>query len=367
MLKIKGIDISRAQEQFDFTAAVSAGVKFVIIRAGIRTDEDTYFRRNLSECQKRNIPYGLYWYFEATSDDAFKAELSACKKAVKGLKPSYPIFFDAEEQAQIDKLTTAQRTDMALKFCAEMTAIGLPSGVYANPSWMENYYDKSRLADVDIWLAHWTESPYYPSGYDYGQKMWQWGVDSIAGKDVDGDICFVNYPAKTDYWYKTHSGTDTPAKPSEPVKPTTSTAKTYKAGEAVQLSNTALYGSSTTSQPANHLTGTYYIHIADDVLNGRIRITTPKGCSAVTGWVKVSDIGGKTAESKPAAEIRKGDRVQIKQGATWYGETSPLKDWLFEKIWIVTEVVGNRAVLGKDTNDIFDIQSPIDIKYLIKK
>ena len=367
MLKIKGIDISRAQEQFDFTAAVSAGVKFVIIRAGIRTDEDTYFRRNLSECQKRNIPYGLYWYFEATSDDAFKAELSACKKAVKGLKPSYPIFFDAEEQAQIDKLTTAQRTDMALKFCAEMTAIGLPSGVYANPSWMENYYDKSRLADVDIWLAHWTESPYYPSGYDYGQKMWQWGVDSIAGKDVDGDICFVNYPAKTDYWYKTHSGTDTPAKPSEPVKPTTSTAKTYKAGEAVQLSNTALYGSSTTSQPANHLTGTYYIHIADDVLNGRIRITTPKGCSAVTGWVKVIDIGGKTAESKPAAEIRKGDRVQIKQGATWYGETNPLKDWLFEKIWIVTEVVGNRAVLGKDTNDIFDIQSPIDIKYLIKK
>ena len=364
MLKIKGIDISRAQEQFDFTAAVSAGVKFVIIRAGIRTDEDTYFRRNLSECQKRNIPYGLYWYFEATSDDAFKAELTACKKAVNGLKPAYPIFFDAEEQAQIDKLTTAQRTDMALKFCAEMTAIGLPSGVYANPSWMENYYDKSRLSDVDIWLAHWTESPDSPSRYDYGQKMWQWGIDSIGGNDVDGDICFIDYPAKTDYWYKTHTkATD---KPSEQVKPATPTVKTYKAGEAVQLSNTALYGSSTTSQPANHLTGTYYIHTADDVLNGRIRITTPKGCSAVTGWVKVIDIGGKTAESKPAAEIRKGDRVQIKQGATWYGETNPLKDWLFEKIWIVTEVVGNRAVLGKDTTGVFDIQSPIDVKYLKK-
>jgi lyzozyme M1 (1,4-beta-N-acetylmuramidase) len=195
--------------------------------------------------------------------------------------------------------------------------------------------------------------------------MWQWGIDSIAGKDVDGDICFVDYPAITAKWYKTHiKATD---KPSEQVKPATPTVKTYKAGEAVQLSNTALYGSSTTSQPANHLTGTYYIHTADDVLNGRIRITTPKGCSAVTGWVKVIDIGGKTAESKPAAEIRKGDRVQIKQGATWYGETNPLKDWLFEKIWIVTEVVGNRAVLGKDTNDIFDIQSPIDIKYLIKK
>lgn len=79
-MRTKGIDISRAQEQFDFTVAVSAGVKFVIIRAGIRTDEDTYFRRNLSECQKRNIPYGLYWYFEATSDDAFKQNLLLARR-----------------------------------------------------------------------------------------------------------------------------------------------------------------------------------------------------------------------------------------------------------------------------------------------
>ena len=78
-------------------------------------------------------------------------------------------------------------------------------------------------------------------------------------------------------------------------------------------------------------------------------------------------LGKKRSTVSTHAKIRKGDRVQIKQGATWYGETNPLKDWLFEKIWIVTEVVGNRAVLGKDTNDIFDIQSPIDIKYLIKK
>lgn len=365
MLKIKGIDVSRAQEQFDFDAAVKAGVKFVIIRAGIRTDEDTYFRRNLSECQKRNMPYGLYWYFEATSDDAFKAELAACKKSVKGLKPSYPVFFDMEEQKQIDNLTTAQRTDMALKFCAEMTAIGLPSGIYANPSWMLNYYDSDRLDGIDIWLANWTHDPEIPSQFDFGQLIWQWGVENIGGKDVDSDICFIAYPAKTDYWYKTHSGTDTPAKPSEePVKPdTTPIVKTYKAGDVVQLSNTALYGSSTTSQPANHLTGTYYIHTADDTVNGRIRITTPKGCSAVTGWVKVDDIGGKTAD-KPTAEIRKGDRVQIKQGATWYGGTKVLTGWLLEKTWIVDEVVGNRAVLGKDTTGVFNIQSPIDVKYL---
>lgn len=217
MLKVKGIDMSRAQERFDFTAAVSAGVKFVIIRAGIGRDEDTYFRQNLSECLKCNIPYGLYWYFEATSNDAFKAELAACKKAVKGLKPSYPVFFDMEEQKQIDNLTTAKRTDMALKFCTEMTAIGLPSGIYANPSWMLNYYDSERLDGIDIWLANWTHDPEIPSQFDFGQLIWQWGVENIGGKDVDADICFIDYPAKTDYWYKTHRVTDTTAKPSEPV------------------------------------------------------------------------------------------------------------------------------------------------------
>lgn len=365
MLRIKGIDISRAQENFNFDAAIKAGVKFVIIRAGIRTDEDSYFGKNLEACRKNNIPYGLFWYFEATSDEEFEKELTACKNVVSGLKPSYPIFFDAEEQEQIDKLTIEQRTNMALKFCTEMTSIGLPSGIYANPSWMDNYYDKSRLDGVDIWLAHWTESPDLQSKFDYGQTVWQWGLDNIGGKDVDGDICFINYPAKTDYWYKTHdvNTAEPDVKPSEPTNPT---AKLYKAGDAVRLKNTALYGSSTTSQPANHLTGTYYIHTADDTINGRVRITTPKGCSAVTGWVKVSDIGGKTADSKPATEIRKGDRVQIKQGATWYGGTKVLTGWLLEKTWIVDEIVGNRAVLGKDTTGVFNIQSPIDVKHLKK-
>ncbi len=307
MLKIKGIDISRAQEQFDFTAAVSAGVKFVIIRAGIRTDEDTYFRRNLSECQKRNIPYGLYWYFEATSDDAFKAELSACKKAVKGLKPSYPIFFDAEEQAQIDKLTTAQRTDMALKFCAEMTAIGLPSGVYANPSWMENYYDKSRLADVDIWLAHWTESPDYPSVYDYGQKMWQWGIDSIAGKDVDGDICFVDYPAITAKWYRENCGD----KPKKPVN-------LFKKGDSVRVKRGARFTNGV--EPYSYVYDTIYT-VQQVSASGK---ETLIGIGSVsTGWLYTENLykaekAESTENNDTTQKFAVGDKVKANYGAKTY-------------------------------------------------
>ena len=56
---------------------------------------------------------------------------------------------------------------------------------------------KSRIVGkYDIWLAHWTNSPDCPSKNNYGQTMWQWGLDRISGYDVDGDICFTDYGKK---------------------------------------------------------------------------------------------------------------------------------------------------------------------------
>ena len=307
MLKIKGIDISRAQEQFDFTAAVSAGVKFVIIRAGIRTDEDTYFRCNLSECLKRNIPYGLFWYFEATTDKAFEEELAACKKAVKGLKPAYPIFFDAEEQAQIDKLTTAQRTNMALKFCTEMTAIGLPSGVYANPSWMLNYYDSDRLDGIDIWLANWTHDPEIQSNFDCGQLMWQWGIDSIGGNDVDGDICFVDYPAITAKWYKENCG-DVPEKPDKPMN-------LFKKGDSVRVKHGARFTNGV--EPYSYVYDTVYT-VQQVSASGK---ETLIGIGSVpTGWLYTENLykAESTENNDTTQKFAVGDKVKVNYGAKTY-------------------------------------------------
>ena len=77
-LKIKGIDISRAQTDIDFAKIKKAGVKFVILRAGIGSDEDTYFRRYLEQCEKYKIPYGCYWYVKAVKNAEFRREVKAC-------------------------------------------------------------------------------------------------------------------------------------------------------------------------------------------------------------------------------------------------------------------------------------------------
>ena len=301
-MRTKGIDISRAQEQFDFTAAVSAGVKFVIIRAGIRTDEDTYFRRNIEQCRKLGIDFGCYWYVTATESEELDRQINACVKVIGDEKPSYPVFCDMEEQRQIDNLTSKERTDMALEFCDRLNKAGLPSGVYANPAWLESYYQKERIVGKrDIWLAHWTESPDYASRYDYGQKMWQWGIDSIAGKDVDGDICFVDYPAITAKWYKENCGD----KPEKPVN-------LFKKGDSVRVKRGARFTNGV--EPYSYVYDTIYT-VQQVSASGK---ETLIGIGSVpTGWLYTENLY-KAESDEIAQKFAVGDKVKVNYGAKTY-------------------------------------------------
>ena len=308
MLKIKGIDISRAQEQFNFDAAVKAGVKFVIIRAGIGRDEDTYFRRNTEQCNKLGIDYGYYWYVTATDSEEFDKQIKACIKTLGGKKTAYPVFCDMEEQRQIDNLTSKERTDMALEFCERLNKSGLPSGVYANPAWLENYYQKERLVGkYDIWLAHWTESPDHASRYDYGQKMWQWGIDSIGGVDVDGDICFVDYPEITAKWYKEHCG-DKPEKPDDPEKP----VNVFKKGDSVRVKRGAKFTNGV--EPYSYVYDTVYT-VQQVSASGKETLIGIDG--AATGWLYTADLY-KTEDDTQAQKFAVGDKVKVNYGAKTY-------------------------------------------------
>ena len=196
-MKIKGVDLSYCQEGISFPALKQAGLKFAIIRAGFSTKKDVTMDKFVADCKKYGIDYGFYWYSYAMSVEQALTEAEKCIEVIKNLSPTYPVFFDMEEKKQISGLNTDTRTKMAIAFCKKIRRAGFKPGVYANPSFMENYYDKSRIVGkYDIWLAHWTNSPDCPSKYSYGQTMWQWGLDRIGGYDVDGDICFTDYGKK---------------------------------------------------------------------------------------------------------------------------------------------------------------------------
>lgn len=191
---IKGVDVSYCQEGISFSSLKEAGVKFAIIRAGYGEKKDTTMDKFVEDCKANGIDFGFYWYSYAMSVEQAEAEAEKCVDTLKGLSPTYPVFFDMEEKKQISGLNTDTRTKMAIAFCEKIWQAGFKPGIYANPSFMENYFDKRQLVGkYDIWLAHWTNSPDRPSRYNYGQTMWQWGLDRIDGFDIDGDICFFDY------------------------------------------------------------------------------------------------------------------------------------------------------------------------------
>lgn len=170
MTKIKGVDISIYQKGISFSALKQAGVKFAIIRAGYGEKKDYTMDKFVKDCKANGIDFGFYWYSYAMSVKQAEAEAEKCAAVLKGLSPTYPVFFDMEEKKQISGLNTDTRTKMAISFCERIRQAGFKPGIYANPSFMENYYDKKRLiGKYDIWLAHWTNSPDHPSRYNYGQ------------------------------------------------------------------------------------------------------------------------------------------------------------------------------------------------------
>ena len=65
----------------------------------------------------------------------------------------------------------------------------------------------------------------------------------------------------------------------------------------------------------------------------------------------------------PTSTIKKGDLVSIKAGAKYYtGKAVP--NWVINLKWYVDSVSGDRAVINKDENGMFSINSPINASYL---
>ena len=300
---IKGVDLSYVQEGISGKALADSGIDFAIIRLGLSEMEDVTAKGHIKSCTENGIDYGFYWYCYAMSVEEAQKEADACLEALKGYeRPSYPVFYDMEEKKQIAALDNRTRTDMAIAFCDRIRKGGYPCGIYANPAWLESYYEKKRLIGrYDIWLAHWTGSPDKKSRFDYGQRMWQWGLDKIGGYDIDGNLCFVDYPEITKEFYDSLSATDT-EKPDWEI---------FRKGDRALLINTPLYISASARNKSTTISGYYFIH-SDGVINNRIRITTPKGNSEVTGWVNLDNI---KKQQPTQNKIKVGDKVKVKAGA----------------------------------------------------
>lgn len=322
--RIKGVDISSWQSGIPFDKIKAAGVDFALIRAGLGKIKDKQLDTFVKGCEKYGIKYGFYWYSYALTIERAKEESEACLECIKQYSPDYPIYFDIEDKSQIGGLTTRTRTDMAIAFCEKIRAAGYTAGVYANPSWFNNYLYKSELInDYEVWLAHWTEDPSTPSRYNFNQKVWQWGLDYIAGFNVDGDISFFDY---------SNGAPDTPTAPKDKIP------LLIEQGDTVYFDGGSHYGRSIDTTPVGRTRKAGLARvtvIAPATAPHKYHLIGVEGGSDVYGWVD-ADLVHPLEEIDPSA-LALGDKVKVKQGAKNY-KGGGLASFVYKNVYTIMQI-----------------------------
>lgn len=98
------IDVSSWQGDIDWAKAKADGVEGAIIRLGFGwgNDADAKAQRNISECKRLGIPFGIYWYSYAEDAGGAKHEGNdvVSKLRQMGVSPNdlkYPVYYDLEQ------------------------------------------------------------------------------------------------------------------------------------------------------------------------------------------------------------------------------------------------------------------------------
>ncbi len=190
----KGIDVSKWQGNIDWAKVKESGVEFAIIRCGFGQDyasqDDEYFRRNVSECERLGIPYGVYLYSYAKDKLSASSEAKHVLRLLQGRKLSYPVYLDMEDNSTV--AYKARFGDIAETFCTAIKNAGYAVGVYANYNWWTNYLTDSRFSKWHRWVAQYNTSCWYQGDY----AMWQYSsAGSVPGIDGGVDMNFlIGYP-----------------------------------------------------------------------------------------------------------------------------------------------------------------------------
>lgn len=182
---LKGIDVSKYQGTIQWDK-VKPNIDFAILRCGFGSDiarqDDVCFERNVAECERLNIPFAVYLYSYATTEQKIDSEVAHTLRLIGSHKP-FCVYIDMEDNSTT-KLGKAKLTAFAKRFCEGIKAKGFKVGVYANENWCKNYLDIAELhkSGYSIWCAKYsTAKPKIAAPYDIWQYSSKGRVDGING------------------------------------------------------------------------------------------------------------------------------------------------------------------------------------------
>lgn len=195
----QGADLSKFNRNVNMKLAKQNGMDFVILKAGSGySGEDPKFQQNYRNAKAAGLNVGAYWYSYAVNVEEAKEEAVRYLKILGKKQFEYPVYLDFEDPSQL-RIPTKTKTDMAIAFMSILEKNGYYTGLYSSGSWINNQFERNRLKDYDIWIAHWHVTCPNCFTPDYG--MWQFtnkskikGVPDTGEGGVDMNYSYKNYP-----------------------------------------------------------------------------------------------------------------------------------------------------------------------------
>lgn len=202
------IDLSQYNTVTDWEK-VRAAVEGVILRMGYtgygsgKIVYDKKYKDYQAEVFKRGIPYGIYYFPQSITEAEARAEADFIYKEVKDKQLVLGVWLDSElaepgqRSGRADNLTRALRTGFLHIIIDCLKERGIPCGVYASTSWLNNQLDMSRLQGVPVWCAQWKKECEYKGSYIIWQYSNKGAIPGIVG-NVDLNVLHAEPVQETD-------------------------------------------------------------------------------------------------------------------------------------------------------------------------
>ena len=206
----QGIDVSEHQGRIDWEAVKASGIDFAILRVGFAAPSfegrvDYQFNRNISECERLGIPYGVYIYSYAWNDQQAADEAAMVISCLAGHNPRLPVYYDLEDNSIIANGRQAGIASRAQVFCNSISAAGYKPGIYANLNWFNNILTDPvfKSSAWDHWIAQYNWRCDYTGKYSFWQYASDGRVPGISG-NVDMNYAYVDVSL---YYWQLKDGT----------------------------------------------------------------------------------------------------------------------------------------------------------------
>ena len=203
------IDVSEWQGDIDWAKAKADGVEGVIIRLGYGwgNNADRKAQRNISECKRFGIPFGIYWYSYADTPSIAKEEGAGVVAKLKrfGVRASdlaYPVYYDLEKwtwKGHQPPTDPNVYNDIVNNWYGALQSAGYKNlGVYSYTSYLQGPLKHADIYAKTTWVAQYGARMGFDS-FPTNSRGWQYTssgkVDGISG-NVDmnafGNKEFVN-------------------------------------------------------------------------------------------------------------------------------------------------------------------------------